>query len=519
MPTAVEEKEKKQKKVTKKVVSQEEQPVEVTEEEVTATEVDKHSPEEEPQENFGEMLDSTFVDTDKIVEGDVVTGKVIAINDDYIFIDLGGKNEAYADRDEYQTKTGKLKVDIGDEIKGFVVKKTETEIVISKSLNRKYVDKGFLKEAYDKKVPVKGKIVSTVKGGYSVEILGTRAFCPFSQADIRYISDPQTMIGHYYDFEITEISSDMRNIIISRKALLEKEVGEMKKETMEKLEVGAVFEGIVSRIADFGAFVDLGGIDGLLHISQISWVKVDNPRDIVKIGDKINIKVIGIDGDKIALSMKELQPDPMIQALEELKEDDIVKCRILRNESFGSFCEIRPGVEGLIPISEMLRGSRVNDPSEVVDIGDFVEAQIIKINRTERKISLSLKALKDDPWDLIDDHLKEGDEIEGVIESITNFGVFVRIQEGLTGLLPKSKMMRGSVKYGEEDIAKKISLRVQQIDKQKKRISLEPLEMTPASADYRTSDDNRGRDRDKQDWKKYVKNTQEVPEDNPFSDL
>jgi|SRR5690554_175364 len=507
MPTAFEGKDEKEKKVTE----------EVTEDEKKTAEPEETPQPDETKEDFEQMLETDFVDTDKIVEGDVVTGKVIAINDNYIFITLGGKNEAYAEREEYETKTGKLKVDIGDEIRGFVVKKTDSEIVISKSLNRKYVDKGFLREAYEKKVPVKGKIVSTIKGGYSVEILGTRAFCPFSQADIRYIADPQSMIGHYYDFEITEISSNMRNIIVSRKALMEKEMAEMKEETMKKLEVGAVLTGVVSRIADFGAFVDLGGIDGLLHISQLSWVKVDNPRDVVKIGDEIQVKVIGIDGDKIALSMKELQPDPMIKALEELKEDDIVKCRILRNESFGSFCEIKPGVEGLIPISEMLRGSRVNDPSEVVSIGDYVEAQIIRINREERKISLSLKALKDDPWETIDDHLKEGEEIEGVIESITNFGVFVRVQEGLTGLLPKSKIARSSFKFSEEDIGNKVTLRVQQIDIAKRRISLEPLEMSPSSGDFvRSSGDTR---KPKQDWKKYVNNAQEVPEDNPFSDL
>lgn len=508
MPTAFEEKDEQKKKVT----------AEVTAEETKTGEVAEPSPEKETKEDFEQMLDSTFTDTDKVVEGDVAIGKVIAINDDYIFVSLGGKNEAYADRGEYETKTGKLKVEIGDELRGFVVKKTDTEIVISRSLNRKYVDKGFLREAYEKKVPVNGKIVSTVKGGFSVEILGTRAFCSFSQADVRYIADPQTMIGHYYDFEITELSSDMRNIVLSRKALLEKDLNEMKKETMDKLEIGVVLTGTVSRIADFGAFVDLGGIDGLLHISQLSWVKVDNPRDVVKIGEEIKVKVIGIDGEKIALSLKELQPDPMINALEDMKENDIVKCRILRNESFGSFCEIKPGVEGLIPISEMLRGSRVNDPSEVVSVGDFVEAQIIKINREERKISLSLKALKDDPWDFIDDNVKEGDEVVGVIESITNFGVFIRIQEGLTGLLPKSKIARGNAKYGEEDIGSKVNLRIQQIDKGKRRISLEPLEMSPATSEYKPATDNRG-SREKQDWKKYIKNVQEVPEDNPFSDL
>jgi small subunit ribosomal protein S1 len=496
--------------------------------------------EEKSEDDFSQMLEETFVDTDTIVEGDVVEGKVVGINENYIFVSLGGKNEAYAEREDFQTKTGKLKVAIGDVIKGFVVKKTDSEIVISKSLNRKYVDKGFLKEAYDNKIPVNGKIVSLVKGGFSVEILGTRAFCPFSLADVRYIANPQEMIGNYYDFEIAEISSDMRNIVLSRKSLLMKEMEEARKTVMENLNVGDVVTGKVSRIASFGAFVDLGGIDGLLHISQLSWVKVDTPHDVVKPGDEIEVKVIAIDGNKISLSMKELVQDPMIQALEEINEGDVVSCRILRNESFGSFCEIKPGVEGLIPISEMLLNSRVMDPSEVVNVGDLVEAQIIRINRPEKKISLSLKALQEDPWEHIEEHVKEEDIVEGVIESITNFGIFIRIQVGLTGLLPKSKMARSKTNYTEEDINKKVAIRVSQVDTSRKRISLEPLDVEPAPAGsggggygggsgygggggsdyYQDSPRPRGeRKQPKSDWRQYTPSKQEVPEDNPFSKL
>jgi small subunit ribosomal protein S1 len=480
-------------------------------------------------EEFSQMLDETFIDCDKIVEGDVVVGKVIAINDKYIFASLGGKNEAYAEREDYQTKSGKLKLNVGDEIRGFVIKKTDTDIVISKSLNRKHVDKGFLRDAYDKKVPVSGKITRTIKGGFSVDILGARAFCPFSQADIRYIADPQVMIGQSYDFEITEISSDMRNIILSRKALLEKEAKELREETLKDLEVGSVVKGIVSRIADFGVFVDLGGVDGLLHVSQLSWVKIDNPSEVVKNGEEVTVKIIGMDGDRISLSMKELVVDPMISALEELKEGDNVKCRILRNESFGSFCEIKPGVEGLIPISEMVRGSRVNNPADVVSVGDFIEAQIIRINKDEKKISLSLKALQEDPWDNIDQRISEGEVVQGTIESFTNFGLFVSITDGLTGLLPKSKMTRLKIRYSEQDAGKEISLRVAFIDKDKKRISLEPLEEQVHSeevvnaishAPQQPREERKPRHKEeKADWKKYVLTNQEVPEDNPFANL
>ncbi|MCB5230232.1 MAG: S1 RNA-binding domain-containing protein [Candidatus Cloacimonas sp.] len=512
-------------------VNENKQNVEQTQADVKVDAVEPVEGTDTPQattEDFSQMLDETFIDCDKIVEGDVVVGKVIAINDKYIFASLGGKNEAYAEREDYQTKSGKLKLSIGDEIRGFVIKKTDTDIVISKSLNRKYVDKGFLRDAFEKKVPVTGKIVRTIKGGFSVDILGARAFCPFSQADIRYIADPQEMIGQTYDFEITEVSSDLKNIILSRRALLEKEAQELKDDTLKELEVGSVVKGIVSRIADFGVFVDLGGVDGLLHISQLSWVKVDNPRDIVKSGEEIEVKVIGLDGEKISLSLKELFPDPMIAALEELQEGDNVKCRILRNETFGSFCEIKPGVEGLIPISEMLRGSRVNNPSDVVSVGDYVEAQIIRINRDERKISLSLKALQEDPWDNIEQRISEGETFEGRIESYTNFGLFVNITDGLTGLLPKSRMSRMKTKFSEQDAGNDISLRIAHIDKDKRRISLEPLddqmldESEMPAMQREPREERRPRREssgEKADWKKYVLNTQEVPEDNPFANL
>jgi len=468
-------------------------------------------------EDFSKLLDESFVNTANIVEGDVVKGEVISISDIYLFVSLGGKNEAIAEIDDYKTKSGKLKINVGDTISGFVVKKTDNEIVISRTLNRKYVDKSFLKEAAESKLPVNGKILNTVKGGFSVEILGTRAFCPFAHADKRFISSPQDMVGNYYDFEIIEISDDMRNIILSRKAIVEKEFELIKKELMDKLEAGSIVTGKVSRIANFGAFVDIGGVDGLLHVSQISWAKVDTPSDVLKIGEDIQVKIISIDADRISLSMKELLPDPLTLAMEELKEGDVLNCRIVRNESFGSFCELKPGVEGLIPISEMMRTGRVNSPDDVVSVGDLVEAQIIRINRDSRKISLSLKALQEDPWEHIEEHLKEGELIEGTVDGISNFGIFVKIKDGLTGLLPKSKMSGSKIKLNESEIGNKVSLRVMQIDRDKKRISLEPMDFVPApSGSYSRSDEDR---KPKTDWRKYVNSKQEVPEDNPFSNL
>ncbi len=467
-------------------------------------------------EEFSKLLEETLDETTEVVEGDVVKGKVVAINDSYLFVSLGGKNEAIAEVDDYKTKSGKLKINIGDELSGFVVKKTDNEIVISKSLNRKFVDKSFLKEAAESKIPVNGKIINTIKGGFSVEILGTRAFCPFSHADSRFISAPQEMVGKYYDFEIIEISDDMRNIILSRKALLNKEYELNKKELFEKIGLNSVVTGKVSRLAPFGAFVDIGGIDGLLHVSQISWAKVDKPADVLKIGDEIEVKIIALEDDRISLSMKALLPNPMEKALEEIKEGDVVNCRIIRNEAFGSFCEIKPGVEGLIPISEMLRNVRVNNPADVVSVGDLVEAQIIKINKESSKISLSLKALQEDPWDHIEEHIKEGELVEGLVDGISNFGVFIKIKEGLTGLLPKSKMSGSNIKLSDSEIGSKVSLRIMQIDRDKKRISLEPIDFVQPENTFTRSYEDR---KPKTDWRKYSNNKQEVPEDNPFSNL
>lgn len=492
----------------------------------SSNEEENQNNEQKEDESFSEMLDEHFVDTDKIVEGDVVEGKVIAINDNYIFVSLGGKHEAYADVDDYRGRARKLKIKIGDTLRGFVVKKSDSEIVISRSLNRKYVDKGFLNNAYTQKIPVQGKVVGSIKGGLTVEMLGTRAFCPFAQVDIGFVANPSSMIGKYYDFIITEMTDGMKNIIVSRKALLQEEVDKLKSETLSKLKVGDIVVGKVSRIANFGAFVDLGGIDGLLHVSQLSWCKVDSPHDVIKVGEDIKVKVTGISGEKISLSVKEMQENPLDKALETLQEGDVVDCRILRNESFGSFCEIKPGVEGLIPISEMLHNGRIGNPSELFTVGDLVSAQIIRIMKDEKKISLSVKALKPDPWDHIEEYLKEGQEVEGIVDGITNFGVFVRLTEGLIGLLPKSKLFRTKAKFTENEINSSVNVRINQIDKEKKRIS---LELAEAEQTQQTSDSFRplrgfpGKgDSDKKqkpDWRKFATTKQEVPEDNPFSDL
>ena len=364
--------------------------------------------------------------------------------------------------------------------------------------------------AFDEKIPIKGKVTSLTKGGYNIDVSGIRVFCPLSHIDAKLVVDPKKYIGQVFDFRIIDFKDNGRNIVVSRRAILDEERNKIKKETLAKLNVGDVIQGVVTRLTSFGAFVELGGIEGLMHISQFSWTRIESPSDVLNIGDKVEVKIIKLQGEKISLSMKALQENPLDKAFDELKEGEIVKCRVLRNLPFGSFVEIRSGVEGLIPISELSRGRRIASPSEVVTEGEFVEAQILRVDPEKRKISLSLKALQPDPWDDIDQVLNENDVVSGIIENVVSFGAFIKIKDGVTGLLPGAKLKIAGIKMDKANVGEEFKVRVVKIDKIEKRISLEPTNMPESVSE------------DKDDWNKYKKQKQkkqDIDEDNPFANL
>lgn len=494
------------------------------------------------QEEYKKMLEESFARSSEINRGDVVEGQIISITDNLIFVSLGGKYDAYAEVEDYR-ENGTLPLQVGDTLKGFVISVKDGEIVISKSLSKKVaqVDRSEVRNAFEAHIPVKGKVFAQVKGGFSVDILGARSFCPFSQIDIRPADDPQIYLNQSYDFMIIEFSENGRNIIVSRKVILDLAYQEKKESVMSQLEVGKVMKGRVMRFASFGAFIDLGGIEGLLHVSEISWNRVERPEEVLKAGEEVDVKIIRLEGDKISLSMKALTENPMEAAYQELKEGEIVKCRILRLQPFGAFAELSPGVEGLIPVSEMSRIRRVHHPKEILHEGDLVEVQILRVDAEARKLSLSLKALEKDPWDEIDTIAVAGQEINGYVENVSNFGVFVTIQEGVTGLLPRSRM-RSSVVMNPGEA---VTLRVSAVDKEHRRISLDFVDALPENEQdaprNNNRDDNRGRFQDRnnnqgnndrgdrkqrgrggrenEDWKRYATETKDMSEDNPFNDL
>ena len=470
--------------------------------------VEDDQPEETAGENFEQMLEDSLVNIKQLEIGDKVSGEIINITDSYIFVTLGGKRDVYAEKLDYVDKSGELSVKVGDTLEGYIVKDTETETLIAKSLVS--VNLNILHDAFEEKIPVSGKVQSMTKGGYIIDISGIKAFCPISHIDDKIVIEPKKFMNETYDFRIIDFKDKGRNIVVSRKKILDVEKRRLRKEMLKKLEIDTVVDGVVTRLTNFGAFIDIGGVDGLLHISQFSWGHIESPSEILNIGDEIKAKVIKIKGDKISLSMKALQENPVDAVLRELTEGQILTCKVVRNLSFGSFVEIKPGVEGLIPISELSRGRRINNPSEVVNEGDVIEAQILRINLEDKKISLSLKALQPDPWDVIGETINEGDIVSGVIENVVNFGAFIKISNGLTGLLPASKIKIAKVDLDSKNVGEEFKVRIVKIDKDAKRISLEPTNMPESFND------------DKDGWHKYKKEQKQnnhIDEDNPFANL
>ncbi|HOH79640.1 MAG TPA: S1 RNA-binding domain-containing protein [Candidatus Cloacimonadota bacterium] len=492
----------------------------------------------ELKEEYLRMLEESFQNTAEIKKGDVVDAPIVSINETFIIVNLGGKFDAYAEIGEYADDKGELNLKVGDMLKGYIVDQNDQGYVVGKSLTKQHVDKQSILDAFERKIPVSGKVYSLTKGGFNVDVLGARAFCPVSQMALRGVSDNAALIGKTMDFLVIECSENCRRIVVSHRQLEEAEANEKRAAAMEKLSVGAMVKGTVMRMTSFGAFVDLGGVEGLMHVSEISWQHVVKPQDLLKTGQEVEVKVLDIKGDKIALSMKALMDNPFTMALQELKEGDQINCRILRLHNFGAFAELKPGVEGLIPVSEMSRNRNVAHPREVLKEGDFVQVQILRVDPDTQKISLSLKALQEDPWNKIDELVQIEQPFEGTVESSTNFGVFVTITDGITGLLPRSRVRKADeFKSGEA-----ITLMVTAIDKDNHRITLDYTDRTPEEImesqkreegghrepreqrgprDYDSSRPPRkgGRSRQDEEWRKYANQKVSISSDNPFKDL
>jgi small subunit ribosomal protein S1 len=414
----------------------------------------------------------------------IVTGTVVKITDKHAVVDIGLKSEGLIPLDQVLDHTGAPKFAVGDQIE-VVVEREEQEggylVSYEKAQRNKIWDK--LEEACNSKTPVKGIVLSRVKGGLTVDI-GIKAFLPGSQVEIRPVRNLDAYLGTELEVRVIKLNKKRGNVVISRKELLEEDQNAKKDVTLAGLEEGSVFTGTVKNLTDYGAFVDMGGLDGLLHITDMSWGRLTHPRDLVNVGDEIQVKVLKFDKDKqrVSLGFKQLTPDPWLDATERYPVGAQVRGRVLSVTDYGAFIELEQGIEGLVHVSEMTWSKRVKHPSKLVKPGDEVDTIILAVNPTDRRISLGMKQLQDNPWDALESKYPTGATVEGRVRNLTDFGAFIEIEDGIDGLVHVSNMSwTKRIKHPSEVLKKgeKVKAVVLGVEPENRRLSLGIKQLEP----------------------------------------
>lgn len=449
------------------------------------------SMQEEGVEDFAAMLAAHETSGHRLQTGQKVTGTVIAITGDSVFVDVGIKVDGIMERKDILDAEGKETAGPGDTVEAWVIGVSSQEIRLSRSMSGSGV--AALEEARDAGLPVEGRIAGTCKGGYTVEVMGKTAFCPGSQIGLAATEEAESLVGRTLQFLVIRVENRGRNIVVSRRALLDRERQEQLEVLLEKLNVGDTVEGKISRFAPFGAFMELdSAVEGMIHLSELSWSRVGAPDEAVSIGDTVRAKVLSISKNdkgqvRISLSRKQAQGDPWQDVDQKIEAGTIVQGRVVRLAPFGVFVEILPGIEGLAHISELSWTKRVTKPEEIVQVGDSVAVKIKDINSESRRISLSLREAEGDPWQDAAQRFAVGSLVQGTVDGRSPHGLFIALAPGITGLLPAGviKNAKNSGQYSKLDKGDSVTLIVQNLDTAARRISLAP-EGTEASA---TADD------------------------------
>jgi small subunit ribosomal protein S1 len=417
--------------------------------------------------------------------GEIVRGVVVQIEADCVLVDIGYKSEGCIRINEFMDESGQLNVKIGDEVKVFFERgeNIRGHMLLSKKKAESQVAWETIAEAGEEGI-IEGKITGKVKGGMTVDVGGVEAFLPASQADIRPGGNLDRFVGQSFPFKILKMNRKRGNIVLSRRALLEEEREKAKTVTLASLEEGDLLEGVVKNIAEYGAFVDLGGVDGLLHVTDMSWGRLNHPGEMVKVGDKIKIKVLKYDREKgkISLGLKQTVPDPWLDVNSSFTIGERVKGKVVSLTDYGAFVSLQEGVEGLIHVSEMSWTKRIRHPSEILKAGDEIETLILGIDPANRRISLGLKQTEVNPWTIIGERYPVGTKIEGQIKNITDFGVFIGIEDGIDGLVHVSDISwTRRIKHPGELYAKGQTVQavVLNIDSDNERLSLGIKQLVP----------------------------------------
>ncbi len=424
---------------------------------------------EEDEKLYGNTLS-------KVIENEVVDGTVVAITKREVLVNIGYKSEGVISVNEFRYNP---ELAVGDVVEVFVenAEDKKGQLILSHKKARSFRSWDRVNEAFEKDEIVKGYIKCRTKGGMIVDVFGIEAFLPGSQIDVKPIRDYDIFVNKTMEFKIVKINNEYRNVVVSHKALIEAELEAQKADIIAKLQKGQISEGIVKNITSYGVFVDLGGVDGLIHITDLSWGRINHPEEVVKLDDKINVVILDFDDSKkrIALGLKQLTPHPWDALNPDLKIGDTVKGKVVVIADYGAFIEIQPGVEGLIHVSEMSWSSHLRSAQDFLKVGDEVEAQILTLDREERKMSLGIKQLKDDPWASILDKYPVGSKHSAIVRNFTNFGVFVELEEGVDGLVHISDLSwTKKVKHPSEftAIGEKLDVVVLEIDQENRRLSL-----------------------------------------------
>jgi small subunit ribosomal protein S1 len=435
---------------------------------------------EDGMDSFAALFEQSITEGDFGNEGEIRPGTVVAVNRDTIIVDIGGKSEGAIPLKEFMGPTGEVTVKPGDTVEVYVESRENDDGLVT--LSKEKADKmkvwDEISNACEADELIEGTISQRVKGGLSVTIKGgVKAFLPGSQVDLRPIRNLDKLIGQTYRFKVIKFNKKRGNIVLSRRVLLERERDEMKQKTLQTLTEGMTVKGTIKNITEYGAFVDLGGIDGLLHITDMSWGRVNHPNEVFQVGDEVTVKVLKYnpETERVSLGLKQTQEDPWNHAEEAYPAGKKVRGKVMSITDYGAFVELEPGVEGLIHVSEMSWTKKVKHPSKLLELAQEVECQVLEVDARAKRISLGLKQLEPDPWMVFTDKYNPGDKIAGKVRSITDYGVFVGIEEGVDGMVHRSDLSWSVRANNPSDLYKKgddVEAIILSINHDEKKVSL-----------------------------------------------
>ena len=435
-------------------------------------------------ETFAELFEATST---ALKEGEVVNGIILSIDDEHVQIDIGFKSEGLVPTWEFMDDDGTLHINVGDNIEVLLEEAEDANgrIVLSKEKADRLKIWDDISKAYKAEEPVEGVVIARVKGGLAVDI-GVKAFLPGSQVDLRPVRNLEQIVNQRLKFKVIKFNKRRGNIVLSRRALLETERKQLREDTLGTLAPGQIVDGVIKNLTDYGAFIDLGGIDGLLHVTDMSWGRVNHPSDLFQVGDEIKVKVLKFDAEseRVSLGLKQIQPDPWTDAGMRYSIGKRVEGKVVSLAEYGAFVELEPGIEGLIHVSEISWTKRIKHPSKVVSVGDTVESIVLDVSEKDRKISLGMKQIEPNPWSVIEEKYPILTRVSGTIRNITNFGIFVGLEEGIDGLVHVSDISwTKQIKHPGENFKKgdTVEAVVLKIDKENEKFSLgiKQLEQNP----------------------------------------